>query len=963
MRPVPTSVKFAGFAALFLLAFAYFVITGERYVPATLTIRGAADASRAELGVSWDSGAGWNRYERRIFRVDTRPGEDGLHTIEIRPTGRKNDASLGGAVVVEAIRIDGKPLNLKQRVTGGHFQATGIRLSDSGETARLTVPAESHIHIELATDDRSGEAAVSVNGNESVHDLYVNNIEARHIGVDRWVVAPHGGFTLTLALPRYAVRHLQIQNRHPVHPVHIRSVIVSSEKGEDRLGPIPDGPLTVLRFDDVNRGLTRWFYPAQLAYQATFAALTAWMLAALFAGISRCGGLAAALLDRRRRVFWICSAGSAAVFSLWLLAFWPGVMSVDSLKVWRAARLPEVMINDHPLVFVLLYMYLQQIWDHVAVVPVFHVLMLSLLVGHVLSVLYRARIPATVLTALFAGIVCSIPVGLYNVVLWKDIPFALLVVFWAFTLADLYRQRRGGRLHVGWNRALALFLLYLALGFIRHNGIVYLFVLPLLLVALGIVPVRHAVAALAAVVLLAAASLVVLRSTVRVDDARYLIDHGRQYAKRFLGNSLKNELVRTGRQYWGILDLYPDRPGWDFWHYYLKDREAYGFLRHSEWCDVYPYVGESPPVFPKLRALAMDLYRSSFENPWIYLTWNPVFMLALFPLTIVSFRWAPLSAIFSGIILVQVFTLLCVIYTLNWRYYYFVVLGAWFLPAVIALDVGHLKGRRPGPPPEECPMRFSVITANYNGGAFIEETLRSVIAQRRSGIALEYIVVDGMSTDDSLAIIGRYEHEIDRLIVERDTGPANAINKGFAAATGDVVAWLNADDIYYPDALLRVQKAMARHPSAPFCFGPCPIVDPVGNEIRKKITLFKRSFFPFSCRFLFQCINYISQPAMFMRKEALRRAGTLDETMTAAWDYALMLLLWRSGRAVCVTGGPLAAFRWYPGSIGGRNFRVQFKEELDCAVADAGPRSPQAGIHRLVRRAIVTIYAGMERHR
>lgn len=260
-------------------------------------------------------------------------------------------------------------------------------------------------------------------------------------------------------------------------------------------------------------------------------------------------------------------------------------------------------------------------------------------------------------------------------------------------------------------------------------------------------------------------------------------------------------------------------------------------------------------------------------------------------------------------------------------------------------------------------MRISVITPNYNGERFLEETLRSIQAQRGPGVELEHIVIDGGSKDRSLEIIRRYQDGMAHVVSERDGGPASAINKGFKLASGDLVAWLNADDCYRPGALSRVAACMQAHPRKALCFGHCPIVDEQGNEIRRGITRFKEMLFPFSCRFTIQSINFISQPAMFFRRAALDEAGGLREDLKAAWDYDLTLRLWRRGGGVHVPGGPLAEFRWHPGSISGQGFVVQFQEELDAAVADAGRCSLQALLHRGVRWGIVTIYQRMARKR
>lgn len=256
-------------------------------------------------------------------------------------------------------------------------------------------------------------------------------------------------------------------------------------------------------------------------------------------------------------------------------------------------------------------------------------------------------------------------------------------------------------------------------------------------------------------------------------------------------------------------------------------------------------------------------------------------------------------------------------------------------------------------------MRVSVVTPNYNGERFIEKTIRSVLSQRESGVDVEYIVVDGGSTDRSPDIIDRYRKDISKVIREKDEGPADAINKGLRAATGDLCAWLNSDDFYFPGALKRVVEEMSRHPGKALCFGHCPIVDERNREIRRGITLFKELFFPVSSRFAVQTINYVSQPATFFRRRVFEAAGPLRTDLLAAWDYDLLLRLWRQGGAVRVPAPPLAAFRWHESSISGSSFTRQFKEDWEVAAKDAGRLSPQSILHLGARWGIVGSYSLM----
>jgi glycosyltransferase involved in cell wall biosynthesis len=257
-------------------------------------------------------------------------------------------------------------------------------------------------------------------------------------------------------------------------------------------------------------------------------------------------------------------------------------------------------------------------------------------------------------------------------------------------------------------------------------------------------------------------------------------------------------------------------------------------------------------------------------------------------------------------------------------------------------------------------MRFSIITPSYNSAPYLEQTIQTVLRQQEGqDISLEYIVVDGGSTDGSQEILQRYAQDITHTVIEPDSGPANAINKGLRLATGDVLAWLNADDLYYPRTLERVRQALVCRPDAAFCFGGCPIIDEQGQEIRSGITRFKESFYPFSSCFTYQCINYLSQPALFFRRQAVEQIGLLPEDMVAAWDYEFILRLWHCGDAVQVAGSPLSAFRWHEGSISGQNFQVQFQEEYLAAKADASTLSLQTLLHFFVRWGIVGAYSAM----
>ncbi len=262
-------------------------------------------------------------------------------------------------------------------------------------------------------------------------------------------------------------------------------------------------------------------------------------------------------------------------------------------------------------------------------------------------------------------------------------------------------------------------------------------------------------------------------------------------------------------------------------------------------------------------------------------------------------------------------------------------------------------------------MKISILTPNFNGARWLARGMDSVLAQELApGDELEYIFLDGGSTDGSRGIAEARRDRLAALVSEPDAGPADALNKGFRLATGELIGWLNADDVYRPGALAAAAAAARAHPRAALFFGKCRIVDEAGAEIRGFPTRVKNACFPFSCRFLIQCINYVSQPASWFRRSALAAAGGgLRTDFKAAFDYDLTLRLWRQGGGVRIPGGPWADFQWHPGSISGTHFERQFEEEWRAAAADAGRFAPQAAIHWGVRHGIVACYGFMNRRR
>jgi hypothetical protein len=183
----------------------------------------------------------------------------------------------------------------------------------------------------------------------------------------------------------------------------------------------------------------------------------------------------------------------------------------------------------------------------------------------------------------------------------------------------------------------------------------------------------------------------------------------------------------------------------------------------------------------------------------------------------------------------------------------------------------------------------SIVTPSFNQAAYLEQTMRSVLDQGHH--ELEYIVVDGGSTDGSVDIIKHYAGRLAWWVSERDSGQAEAINKGMKRARGEIVAWLNSDDVYMPGAIEAAVKAFASRPEAVLVYGNMLAVDGQGH------TTNVLSYRQLSLEDLL-CFEIIGQPAVFMRRDAFEAARGLDTSLHFMLDHQLWIKLAQQGQIV-----------------------------------------------------------------
>lgn len=204
-------------------------------------------------------------------------------------------------------------------------------------------------------------------------------------------------------------------------------------------------------------------------------------------------------------------------------------------------------------------------------------------------------------------------------------------------------------------------------------------------------------------------------------------------------------------------------------------------------------------------------------------------------------------------------------------------------------------------------LKVSIVTISFNRGKFLEASIRSVLEQDYS--AIEYIVVDPGSTDQSLDIISKYSEKISHTILEPDTGPADGLNKGFALASGDVLAFVNAEDLLLPGAVKKIVDAFLEHPDADVIYGHGLELNARGELIQKVWST------PWSLKACAYGKSMTVQPSTFFRTSCFRRIGGFNKRNKQSWDLEFFIDLGLQGYRFHLINSFISAYRIYPGTI------------------------------------------------
>ncbi|NBB79906.1 MAG: glycosyltransferase [Verrucomicrobia bacterium] len=243
-------------------------------------------------------------------------------------------------------------------------------------------------------------------------------------------------------------------------------------------------------------------------------------------------------------------------------------------------------------------------------------------------------------------------------------------------------------------------------------------------------------------------------------------------------------------------------------------------------------------------------------------------------------------------------------------------------------------------------LKISIVTPCFNSAAYIEETIQSVLSQSYDN--LEYIIVDGGSTDGTVDIIRKYEKHLTAWISEPDEGMYDAVNKGFDRASGDIYCWINADDTLLPEALSTIDKAFTCHPEVNWLHGRTVYTNETGDMTKQgPLFLFHQEWIQQGYHGL--CAQFIQQHCCFWRSGLWYAHGPIPVRLRYAGDYWLWTQFARSAELVSLDF-PVATFRQHPGQLHkeGRRYR---EEVLSCYQGSLLPVRFRRCLRQLARRS------------
>lgn len=744
-------------AAVFVLALAALTVTNHYYLPSSLVIAGEA-SRRWEGTLRWDSGDGFNEFEaKRVVLSKRIPLGSATHRLEIRRDGARNPAALDSEVWINRVEIkgEGEPeaLSLGSLASEGKVQSSGGRVVLTSDAAAVIFEGVfSSADIHFSKHPYSGHVRVLVDGLENgVFDLYAPEGQSSSLNVnivDRFEAGP---FRESLVLPQGPVRAIRLEGDAPLV---LSELLLHNSGGDQPLSAKAIVSGNRIELGELNSGRTV-FHPLFLLVHLCLAAALAWVVGVL---LEQRRSLHHAdwgttfrwvFCDQKRWAFWLMFSAMSLVYFSWLLGWWPGLMTADSLDSWLQTRSLRFS-NWNPFAYAFWLFVLQQVWDSPAFVVIVQLVSSALLGASVFYFLLSNGLRFRWIAPFFLLYVFSIPIAVYNLQIWKDVPFCILTVFWACLLFALsFKRRMGASVTLSLRSIVVLGGVLAFSSMVRHNGVIYLVIVPAFFGAARLAPARR-IAQFFTVAMVgylgvqqglgrlldvhANTDYRIISMSVQLNSwAALLGDKGGYYSdnaeqdkdviRKFIQPDELQEkynplsvtrLVYESKNRRGLISdeevaairrLYVKRASENF-HTFVAERSylffaTLGFRNWAYssnlWERVFPFAESESlaslrdaPKSHRLRAVQARLLASTDRYQGLtsgaFLCWNAFFPLLLVVAAFMLYKWLPTTALACAFILLQVAALFFTIISNDFRYVYFIHLFAYFLVPMAVLE-------------------------------------------------------------------------------------------------------------------------------------------------------------------------------------------------------------------------------------------------------------------------------------
>ncbi|MBN2570386.1 MAG: hypothetical protein JXB42_13245 [Deltaproteobacteria bacterium] len=473
--------KFFLITGIFLGFFLFFFLRNHYYVPAKLHIEGFTQKPAAAI-FQWDTGNGLNDYEATAFTVESKLVEKIPHRVVIERIGEKQPSAQAAEVRVLSIATDQQD-SLK---LASFAVPKVIDVKKNGAIALLQDQARieftgtfQKITIKFLKNPWSGKVRIFIDDvHQGEYDLYAEQATDASITIEQ--LPKPELFIRELELPQLRVYGIALKTKDQADMFSLHALKIISANGEVEL-PVNSGVASnTFTYPQIDPQ-TATFHWILFTVQVFLAGLCTYFVILFFPRVRSRQQLHVTFLAGKRWLFWCMFFIASGIFSSWLIGYWPGALSYDPISYWLSAKLISIDRAYYPMPLYILFF--TQIFDSPAIVALFHILVVAGLGSYIFYFTYKNGVKFYLILPFFVAFCFSIPIGIYNIGLYNDVPFATLITFWAFFLflSNFHKKTKNTPIKLSIVKIFTLSLFFLLLCNIRANGIVFIVFIPFIL--------------------------------------------------------------------------------------------------------------------------------------------------------------------------------------------------------------------------------------------------------------------------------------------------------------------------------------------------------------------------------------------------------------------------------------------------------------------------------------------------